>query len=138
MYHHDRDLSGDCSTRRDDERVTRLGRWLRRSSLDELPQFWNVIKGDMSLVGPRPHALGSTAQGAHFWEIEPGYWTRHAIKPGITGLAQIRGLRGGNLSRDDLEQRLAADLEYINNWSIWLDLKILIKTAGVLFHRNAY
>jgi exopolysaccharide biosynthesis polyprenyl glycosylphosphotransferase len=138
MFHDSGDLDGEVSTKRDDRRVTKLGTFLRRTSLDELPQLWNVIKGEMSLVGPRPHALGSTAQGAAFWEVEPGYWTRHAIKPGITGLAQIRGLRGGNVSRCELQDRVAADLEYINNWSIWLDLKIIIKTVSVMIHRNAY
>lgn len=132
------DPHGNRSTGRDDDRVTRIGKFLRRTSLDELPQLWNVIRGDMSLVGPRPHALGSTAEGAMFWEAVPDYWTRHAVRPGITGLAQVRGLRGATISRNDIEKRVAADLEYINSWSIWLDLKILLQTICVLLHRNAF
>lgn len=132
------DPQGGRSTSPDDDRVTPFGRFLRRTSIDELPQLINVLIGDMSLVGPRPHALGSRAEGALFWEIVPGYWSRHAMKPGLTGLAQTRGLRGATSSRQDVEQRVAADLEYINRWSIWLDMKILIRTVGVLIHRNAF
>ena len=94
--------------------------------------------GDMSLVGPRPHTLGSTAEGALFWEAVPDYWTRHAMRPGITGLAQVRGLRGATITRSDIEKRVAADLEYINGWSIWFDLKILLQTIRVVLHRNAF
>jgi polysaccharide biosynthesis protein PslA len=132
------DANGERSTSRDDDRVTPFGRFLRRTSLDELPQLWNVFIGDMSLVGPRPHALGSTAEGALFWQAVNGYWTRHAMKPGLTGLAQVRGFRGATHSLRDIEQRVSADLEYVNSWSIWLDLKILIKTPLVLVHRNAF
>ena len=132
------DTFGTRSTARDDDRITPLGKFLRRTSLDELPQLWNVLIGDMSMVGPRPHALGSTAEGALFWEVVSGYWTRHSVKPGLTGLAQIRGFRGATNSRRDLEDRLAADLEYVNSWSIWLDIKILLKTPFAMVHRNAY
>jgi exopolysaccharide biosynthesis polyprenyl glycosylphosphotransferase len=132
------DPNGDQSTARDDDRITPLGRFLRRTSLDELPQFWNVFIGDMSLVGPRPHALGSTADGELFWHAVNGYWIRHSMKPGLTGLAQVRGFRGATLSRQDIERRVSADLEYVNSWSIWLDLKILIKTPLVMVHRNAF
>jgi len=132
------DSCGRISAQPEDRRVTRIGRFLRKASLDELPQLWNVFIGDMSLVGPRPHALGSTADGTPFWRVVDGYWTRHAVKPGITGLAQVRGLRGGKLCREDLERRLAADIEYLNSWSIWLDLKILLKTPFVVVHKNAY
>ena len=132
------DPNGNRSTARDDDRVTRIGKFLRRTSLDELPKLWNVIRGDMSLAGPRPHALGSTAEGALFWEAVPDYWTRHAMRPGITGLAQVRGLRGATITRSDIEKRVAVDLEYINSWSTWLNLKILLKTIGVVFHRNAF
>jgi exopolysaccharide biosynthesis polyprenyl glycosylphosphotransferase len=138
MYADQSDPQGARSTGRDDERVTRLGKFLRRTSLDELPQLWNVIVGDMSLVGPRPHALGSVAEGALFWEAVPDYWTRHAMRPGITGLAQVRGLRGATHTRSDIERRVGADLEYINSWSIWLDIKILLQTIRVIFHRNAF
>jgi lipopolysaccharide/colanic/teichoic acid biosynthesis glycosyltransferase len=92
----------------------------------------------MSLVGPRPHALGSTAEGALFWEAVPDYWTRHAMRPGMTGLAQVRGLRGATHTRSDIEKRVVADLEYINTWSIWLDLKILLQTIRVVYHQNAF
>src|SRR5262249_15209127 len=132
------DLHGSRSTARDDDRLTGIGKILRRTSLDEFPQLWNVIRGDMSLVGPGPHALGSTAEGALFWEVVPDYWTRHAMRPGMTGLAQVRGLRGPTTSRSDIEKRVAADLEYINSWSIWYDLKILLQTIGVVFHSNAF
>jgi exopolysaccharide biosynthesis polyprenyl glycosylphosphotransferase len=132
------DLAGARSASRDDDRLTRIGRFLRKTSLDELPQLWNVLRGDMSLVGPRPHALGSTAEGALFWDIVPDYWTRHAMKPGVTGLAQVRGFRGPTLSRSDIEGRVAADFEYINGWSLWRDIVILFRTVGVIMHRNAY
>ena len=138
MYADMGDPHGNRSTARDDDRVTRLGKFLRRASLDELPQLWNVIIGDMSLVGPRPHALGSVAEGALFWEAVPDYWTRHAMRPGITGLAQVRGLRGATHTRRDIEKRVGTDLEYINSWSIWLDIKILLQTIRVIIHRNAY
>jgi exopolysaccharide biosynthesis polyprenyl glycosylphosphotransferase len=138
MYHDVVDLHGNRSTARDDDRITRIGKFLRRTSLDELPQLWNVIRGDMSLVGPRPHALGSTAEGALFWEAVPDYWTRHAMRPGITGLAQVRGMRGPTMTRGDVERRVAADFEYINSWSIWLDLKILLLTIGVVLRVDAF
>jgi lipopolysaccharide/colanic/teichoic acid biosynthesis glycosyltransferase len=78
------------------------------------------------------------AEGALFWKAVPNYWTRHAMRPGITGLAQVRGLRGPTVTRDNIEKRVVADLEYINGWSIWLDLKILLQTIGVILHRNAF
>lgn len=132
------DASGARSASRTDDRITRVGRFIRRTSLDELPQLINVFHGDMSLVGPRPHALGSLAGLERFWDVDQRYWHRHAMKPGITGLAQIRGLRGATLKRDDLVKRLQADLEYMNEWSIGLDLRILVATLRVLVHRNAF
>lgn len=132
------DAAGSVSTSRGDRRVTRVGRFLRRTSIDELPQLFNVLIGDMSLVGPRPHALGSRAEGELFWDLVPDYWSRHSVKPGMTGLAQIRGFRGATHSRLDIEWRVAADLEYINNWSLWLDAKILLMTIRVAMHRNAH
>jgi len=132
------DATGQVSASRSDGRVTRVGRFLRRTSIDELPQLLNVLIGNMSLVGPRPHALGSRADGALFWELVPDYWSRHAVKPGLTGLAQIRGLRGATQSRRDIEARVAADLEYINNWSLWMDVKVLLLTVRVIIHRNAH
>jgi exopolysaccharide biosynthesis polyprenyl glycosylphosphotransferase len=138
MRHEASDPEGARSISPGDDRTTRIGRVLRRTSLDELPQLFNVLAGDMSLVGPRPHALGSTAGGALFWEGLPDYWTRHAMKPGVTGLAQVRGLRGPTQTREDLERRLAADLEYINSWSPLLDLRLLLRTVAVVAHRNAF
>jgi lipopolysaccharide/colanic/teichoic acid biosynthesis glycosyltransferase len=132
------DASGSRSTERDDDRITRVGAFIRKTSIDELPQLFNVVRGDMSLVGPRPHALGSLAGTALFWEVTDHYWLRHALKPGMTGLAQIRGFRGSTVRPEDLTQRLRCDLEYLSSWTIWSDLLICLKTAGVLVHKNAY
>lgn len=132
------DSKGAQSTRRDDDRITRVGRFIRSTSIDELPQIFNVILGDMSLVGPRPHALGSTAGDKLFWEVDNRYWLRHAIKPGLTGLAQVRGFRGATHRYSDLTERLQADLEYLAGWTIWRDFTILLATFRVLVHRNAF
>ena len=138
MYAENSDLRGDKSASRNDDRVTRVGQFIRKTSIDELPQLLNVLGGDMSLVGPRPHALGSLAGNDLFWQASKQYWLRHALKPGITGLAQIRGFRGATQKVDDLEQRVRCDLEYLTNWSIGLDLMIILKTFRVIVHRNAY
>jgi exopolysaccharide biosynthesis polyprenyl glycosylphosphotransferase len=132
------DAHGNKSASRDDERITRVGRLIRATSIDELPQLFNVIHGSMSLVGPRPHALGSLAGVERFWEVDQRYWHRHAIKPGITGLAQVRGFRGATMNRDDLVKRLQADLEYVNEWSLERDFAILLATFKVLIHKNAF
>lgn len=132
------DADGKRSTTRDDDRVTRVGRILRSSSLDELPQLFNVLLGDMSLVGPRPHALGSLAGERLFWEVDQTYWHRHQLKPGITGLAQIRGHRGATLQMSDLTDRLQADMEYVQGWDIWRDIGILLSTVRVVVHKNAF
>lgn len=132
------DASGSQSTRRDDDRITRVGYFIRRTSIDELPQLFNVLMGQMSIVGPRPHALGSTAGERLFWDIDERYWHRHALKPGITGLAQVRGFRGATHQEEDLTGRLQADLEYISKWSFWLDLTIVVMTLKVLVHKNTY
>jgi lipopolysaccharide/colanic/teichoic acid biosynthesis glycosyltransferase len=132
------DSAGAKSTSRDDNRVTRVGRFIRATSIDELPQLFNVLRGEMSLVGPRPHALGSLAGNELFWEVDERYWHRHASKPGLTGLAQVRGYRGETRERKDLADRLHADLEYLNGWTIWRDISILISTIRVVVHRNAY
>ncbi|SFO11361.1 Sugar transferase involved in LPS biosynthesis (colanic, teichoic acid) [Sphingomonas sp. OK281] len=138
MYVDSSDGAGHRSTGREDDRVTRIGRFIRKTSIDELPQILNVLAGDMSIVGPRPHALGSRAADKLFWEVDQRYWHRHAAKPGLTGLAQVRGYRGATLVEADLENRLQADLEYLENWSIWRDLKITVLTFRVLLHRNAF
>jgi polysaccharide biosynthesis protein PslA len=132
------DAAGNRSTSRDDNRITKVGKFIRATSLDELPQLFNVLRGEMSLVGPRPHALGSLAGNELFWEVDERYWHRHATKPGLTGLAQVRGYRGATPERADLANRLTADLEYLNGWTIWRDVSILINTIKVLVHRNAY
>lgn len=132
------DHSGAVSASLDDKRITRVGAIIRRTSIDELPQLINVLKGDMSLVGPRPHALGSTAGDKLFWEVSQSYWCRHSLKPGITGLAQIRGFRGATSHPRDLENRLQADLEYIRDWSFMREVVILLGTLRVVIHKNAY
>ena len=132
------DHQGDISTARDDARITRVGRFIRRTSIDELPQLINVVLGDMSLVGPRPHALGSQAGDKLFWEVDARYWQRHSLRPGMTGLAQIRGLRGTTEQEADLAQRLNADLEYLDGWSLARDIAILAGTLRVVVHSRAY
>jgi len=121
---------------RDDPRVTHFGRFLRRTSLDELPQFYNVLQGRMSIVGPRPHPI---ALNEKFRESIDSYMKRHQVKPGITGWAQIHGLRGETDTLDKMEKRIQYDLYYIENWSLWLDLKIIVATVTRGFvSRNAY
>jgi lipopolysaccharide/colanic/teichoic acid biosynthesis glycosyltransferase len=128
-----------CQVRRGDKRVTRLGAWLRGWSVDELPQLFNVLRGEMSLVGPRPHAPGTCAGDRPFELICPSYAARHVVRPGMTGLAQVRGWRGATETEDKLLRRVDADLEYIETWSLWLDLAILARTLAVVLHRcNAY
>jgi lipopolysaccharide/colanic/teichoic acid biosynthesis glycosyltransferase len=138
MRHDRSDGSGAVSTLRADDRVTRVGRFIRAASLDELPQLWNVLRGEMSVVGPRPHALASTAESSLFWEIDARYWQRHAAKPGLTGLAQIRGFRGATEHTGAVLDRVQSDLEYLAEWSIWRDLRIIFWTLRVLVHPNAY
>lgn len=132
------DADGNRSASRDDNRITPVGRIIRRTSIDELPQLLNVLRGDMSLVGPRPHALGSQAGEKLFWQVDGRYWYRHSLRPGLTGLAQIRGYRGATDEEADLHNRLRADLEYIANWTPWRDFYIMIQTVGVLIHSRAY
>jgi lipopolysaccharide/colanic/teichoic acid biosynthesis glycosyltransferase len=124
---------------RDDPRLTRIGGFLRRTSLDELPQLWNVLAGSMSLVGPRPHAPNTCAAGRPFETITHRYAARHRVKPGMTGLAQVRGWRGETDTEDKLLQRLDSDLEYIATSSLWRDLAILGRTLMIVTRMpNAY
>lgn len=132
------DADGNRSASKDDDRVTRVGRFLRKTSIDELPQLINVLRGDMSLVGPRPHALGSQAGTKLFWQVDRRYWQRHSLRPGITGLAQVRGYRGATETEQDLTARLQADLEYIQGWTIWRDVSVLLSTMRVLVHDRAF
>ena len=119
-----------------DGRVTRLGGFLRKTSLDELPQFINVLQGKMSIVGPRPHAV---AHNEHYKKLVPRYMLRHKVKPGVTGWAQINGLRGETDRIEKMERRVELDLFYIENMSLWFDLKIIFLTIFKGFiHRNAY
>ena len=116
-------------TQRGDRRVTRFGAFLRRTNLDELPQFINVLKGDMSLVGPRPH---DSAENAKLKDLVESYMWRHVVKPGITGWAQVNGLRGGTDNIDLMKRRTLFDIWYIENWSFWLDVQIILKTLWLV------
>ena len=120
---------------RNDPRVTRLGRWLRRANIDELPQLFNVLEGSMSLVGPRPHAV---AHNDEFEKLVGNYAFRHHVKPGITGWAQVNGYRGETPTTDLMAKRVDFDLWYINNWSLWLDLRILFRTLILGLQSSAY
>jgi putative colanic acid biosynthesis UDP-glucose lipid carrier transferase len=121
---------------KDDDRITPIGRLLRKTSLDELPQLFNVMGGSMSLVGPRPHA---TAHNEQYRSLIDGYMLRHKVKPGITGLAQVNGWRGETETLEKMERRVEFDHRYIREWSLWMDVKILLKTALVVFRQeNAY
>jgi len=116
-----------------DPRVTRFGAFLRASSLDELPQFINVLQGRMSVVGPRPHAI---AHNEMYRKVIRGYMIRHKVKPGITGLAQVNGLRGETSSLDKMQMRIEYDLAYLRNWSLLLDLTIVLRTIVVVLGRQ--
>ncbi len=124
-----------AQAQRNDSRVTKIGKIIRRTSIDELPQLFNVLQGTMSLVGPRPHAV----EHNHLYAQQiPAYMQRHRIKPGITGLAQVTGYRGETETLDKMLRRVELDIEYINNWSIWFDFVLLMKTPLSLFGRNIY
>jgi putative colanic acid biosynthesis UDP-glucose lipid carrier transferase len=129
---------GDVVTQatKSDKRVTPLGRILRSSSLDELPQLLNVLEGKMSVVGPRPHAVAHNEQ---YRKLINGYMIRHKVRPGITGLAQVNGLRGETETVEKMSERVRFDLEYLSHWTPWLDVKIIFKTLWVIARdQNAY
>ena len=125
--------SDTLQAKKDDVRITRLGKILRQSSLDEMPQFINVLIGNMSVVGPRPHMLKHTRD---FTEEIDNFMVRHHIKPGITGLAQIKGYRGETNDFTLLNNRVKYDLYYVRNWSFWLDINIIIKNIPLFFKNN--
>jgi len=136
MVHHTENAGQVTQATRDDARVTPLGRFLRRTSLDELPQFINVLQGKMSIVGPRPHSI---VHNHYYKEFVPRYMLRHKVKPGITGWAQVNGYRGEVDRLEKMEGRVEMDLYYIENMSLVLDFKIILLTIFKGFlHRNAY
>ena len=128
--------NGECNIRqctKHDPRVFPFGRFLRRTNLDELPQFFNVLMGDMSIVGPRPHMLYHT----HYYSKRiPQYMSRHLVRPGITGWAQVTGFRGETRELWQMEGRVRCDMWYINHWSLWLDLRIMVMTVKTIFVRD--
>ena len=128
MYTDQTDANAEQLTRRNDPRITRVGAFLRRTSLDELPQFLNVVRGEMSIVGPRPHALAAKAGTLLYQDAVKYYDARHRVKPGITGWAQVNGWRGETDTVEQIKKRVEHDLYYIEHWSILLDLKIIART----------
>lgn len=139
MHHSMEDKDAEQQTVRADPRVTKVGTLLRSTSFDELPQLFNVLKGEMSIVGPRPHATKTKAAGKLFQEVVAQYAARHKVKPGITGWAQINGWRGETDTERKIRKRVEYDLYYIENWSLSLDLRILVQTAFIgLVNKNAY
>jgi Undecaprenyl-phosphate glucose phosphotransferase len=137
MYHHQADPTASKVVTKNDPRVTRVGRFIRKTSLDELPQLFNVVfSGNLSLVGPRPHAVQGKLQSRLFDEAVDGYFARHRVKPGITGWAQINGWRGEVDTDEKIQKRVEFDLYYIENWSVLLDLYILLKTPLALMTKN--
>jgi Undecaprenyl-phosphate glucose phosphotransferase len=137
LYHHQADPTASKVVTKDDPRVTRVGRFIRKTSLDELPQLFNVVfKSNLSLVGPRPHAVQGKLQSRLFDEAVDGYFARHRVKPGITGWAQINGWRGEVDSEEKIQKRVEFDLYYIENWSVLFDLYILLKTPLALMTKN--
>jgi len=134
MYQDQTDHNAARQTTRGDRRVTWVGRFIRKTSVDELPQLFNVLAGDMSIVGPRPHALKTTAEGQELDQAVSEYAARHRVLPGITGLAQVNGLRGELDSIEKLKDRVRYDIEYIENWSLLLDFEIVLRTVGLVVH----
>jgi Undecaprenyl-phosphate glucose phosphotransferase len=140
MYVAETDATADKLVTKDDPRVTRVGRFIRKTSLDELPQLFNVVfKGNLSLVGPRPHAVNAKAEARLYDEAVDGYFARHRVKPGITGWAQINGWRGETDTQEKIQRRVEHDLYYIENWSVLFDLRIVLRTPYALLKtENAY
>ncbi|GJD97414.1 undecaprenyl-phosphate glucose phosphotransferase [Methylobacterium iners] len=139
MYADRGDAAAAKLVTKDDPRVTPVGRFIRKTSLDELPQLFNVVKGELSLVGPRPHALQAKAANTLYDQVVDGYFARHKVKPGITGWAQINGWRGETDTSEKLQRRVEHDLYYIENWSVLFDIRILLATPLALFRtKNAY
>jgi Undecaprenyl-phosphate glucose phosphotransferase len=139
MYHHLSDPLAKRVVTRGDSRITRVGRFIRKTSIDELPQLFNVLSGELSLVGPRPHAVNAHTDERLWEEVVDGYFARHKVKPGITGWAQVNGWRGEVDTPEKIHKRVEYDIYYIENWSILFDLYIMIRTPFALFNtENAY
>jgi Undecaprenyl-phosphate glucose phosphotransferase len=139
MYADQSDPTAKRAVTKNDPRVTRVGRFIRKTSIDELPQFFNSLMGSLSLVGPRPHAVAAQSHNLLYTEVVDGYFARHKVKPGVTGWAQINGWRGEMDTDEKIRKRTEFDLYYIENWSLWLDLKILLLTPiRLLDTKNAY
>ena len=139
MYHNMADPLAKNVVSRHDPRVTRVGRFIRKTTLDELPQLFNVLRGELSLVGPRPHAVHAHTEDSPWESVVDGYFARHRVKPGITGWAQINGLRGEITSKEMIRARVEHDLHYIENWSVWFDLYIMLITPlKIIDTRNSY
>ncbi len=136
MYMDQHDANASKLVTKDDPRVTRVGKFIRKASIDELPQLFNVLKGELSIVGPRPHALQAKAANTLYHDAVGGYFARHRVKPGMTGLAQIAGWRGETDTIDKIEQRVNHDLHYIENWTPFLDMYIVFMTPFSLFSKN--
>jgi lipopolysaccharide/colanic/teichoic acid biosynthesis glycosyltransferase len=130
MYVDRCDDSGEQQTLAEDDRIMPIGHFIRRTSIDELPQLLNVLTGDMSVVGPRPHVAGQRAGGLPYREVVPYYEKRHSMLPGLTGWAQANGFRGSTIDIKHAVARVDHDIAYIQNFSFWLDLKIVIRTAA--------
>lgn len=139
MYTDQCDPTAKLAVTKNDRRVTRVGRFIRKTSIDELPQFFNALGGSLSLVGPRPHAISANSNSVLYYDIVDGYFARHKVKPGVTGWAQINGWRGEIDNDEKIVMRTEYDLSYIENWSLWFDLKILFLTPIRLLNtENAY
>ncbi len=139
MYTDKSDFEVKQAVTKGDPRVTKVGRFIRKTSIDELPQLFNVLKGELSLVGPRPHAVNAQSSNRKWDAVVDGYFARHKVKPGITGWAQINGWRGEIDTPEKIRKRVEHDLYYIENWSVWFDLKIIALTPIRLLNtENAY